>query len=54
MPSIVVTAAGRVDHQQVLDLVTAAFGDRLDGERRARRRCGWGRPRPTGPPARPG
>ena len=26
MPSIVVTAAGRVDHQQVLDLVTAAFG----------------------------
>src|SRR3954454_2419865 len=34
MPSIVVTAAGRVDHQQVLDLVTAAFGDRLSGERR--------------------
>jgi predicted Zn-dependent peptidase len=31
MPSIVVTAAGRVDHQQVLDLVTAAFGDRLGG-----------------------
>ena len=31
MPSIVVTAAGRVDHQQVLDLVTAAFGDRLTG-----------------------
>jgi predicted Zn-dependent peptidase len=31
MPSIVVTAAGRVDHQQVLDLVTAAFGDRLSG-----------------------
>jgi predicted Zn-dependent peptidase len=31
MPSIVVTAAGRVDHQQVLDLVTAAFGDRLAG-----------------------
>ena len=34
MPSIVVTAAGRVDHQQVLDLVTAAFGDRLTGEAR--------------------
>ncbi|RZU32655.1 M16 family metallopeptidase [Blastococcus saxobsidens] len=31
VPSIVVTAAGRVDHQQVLDLVTAAFGDRLSG-----------------------
>src|SRR5215208_6825329 len=31
MPSIVVTATGRVDHQQVLDLVTAAFGDRLAG-----------------------
>ncbi|TYP82681.1 M16 family metallopeptidase [Blastococcus xanthinilyticus] len=30
-PSIVVTAAGRVDHQQVLDLVTAAFGSRPDG-----------------------
>jgi predicted Zn-dependent peptidase len=30
-PSIVVTAAGRVDHQQVLDLVTTAFGDRLAG-----------------------
>src|ERR687889_2104474 len=29
LPSIVVTAAGRVEHQQVLDLVTAAFGDRL-------------------------
>jgi predicted Zn-dependent peptidase len=29
MPSMVVTAAGRVDHQQVLDLVTAAFGGRL-------------------------
>ncbi len=29
MPSMVVTAAGRVDHQQVLELVTAAFGDRL-------------------------
>jgi predicted Zn-dependent peptidase len=33
-PSIVVTAAGRVDHQQVLDLVTAAFGDRLSGDTR--------------------
>jgi len=32
MPSIVVTAAGRVDHQQVLDLVTAAFGGRLAGD----------------------
>jgi predicted Zn-dependent peptidase len=34
VPSIVVTAAGRVDHQQVLDLVTAAFGDRLGGNAR--------------------
>src|SRR3712207_1749509 len=33
-PSIVVTAAGRVDHQQVLDLVAAAFGDRLAGDER--------------------
>src|SRR4051812_27491428 len=32
LPSIVVTAAGRVEHQQVLDLVTAAFADRLGGE----------------------
>jgi predicted Zn-dependent peptidase len=32
VPSIVVTAAGRVDHRQVLDLVTAAFGDRLAGD----------------------
>ena len=33
MPSIVVTAAGRVDHAQVLDLVAAAFGgDRLAGD----------------------
>ncbi|HEY4626630.1 MAG TPA: pitrilysin family protein [Blastococcus sp.] len=32
MPSIVVTAAGRVEHQQVLDLVTVAFGDRLAGD----------------------
>jgi predicted Zn-dependent peptidase len=34
MPSIVVTAAGRVEHQQVLDLITAAFSDRLGGEAR--------------------
>src|SRR3954452_2725190 len=41
VPSIVVTAAGRVDHQQVLDLVTAAFGDRLSGDGRpARLRTG--------------
>lgn len=33
-PSIVVTAAGRVQHQQVLDLVTAAFGARLSGSAR--------------------
>jgi predicted Zn-dependent peptidase len=33
-PSIVVAAAGRVDHQQVLDLVTLAFGDRLAGPAR--------------------
>src|SRR6478672_18664 len=48
MPSIVVTAAGRVEHQQVLDLVTAAFGNRLGGE---------GRPAPLrrgdGAPVRP-
>ncbi len=31
VPSIVVAAAGRVDHSHVLDLVTAAFGDRLGG-----------------------
>ncbi|MGY1749761.1 M16 family metallopeptidase [Modestobacter sp. SYSU DS0511] len=31
VPSIVVSAAGRVDHQQVVNLVTAAFGDRLTG-----------------------
>ncbi|SDG77086.1 Predicted Zn-dependent peptidase [Klenkia brasiliensis] len=31
-PSIVVAAAGRVDHAQVLDLVRAAFGDRLAGD----------------------
>jgi predicted Zn-dependent peptidase len=34
VPSIVVTAAGRVQHQQVLDLVTAAFGNRLAGDAR--------------------
>ena len=34
VPSVVVTAAGRVDHQQVLDLVTAAFADRLGGDTR--------------------
>ncbi|MCW2577495.1 MAG: putative zinc protease, partial [Modestobacter sp.] len=34
VPSIVVSAAGRVDHQQVLELVTAAFGDRLSGSAR--------------------
>lgn len=33
-PSIVVTAAGRVEHQQVLDLVSAAFGSRLGGDTR--------------------
>src|SRR5215218_1338959 len=31
VPSIVVSAAGRVDHAQVVELVTAAFGDRLGG-----------------------
>ncbi len=31
VPSIVVTAAGRVDHAQVLELVTTAFGARLAG-----------------------
>ncbi|MGY1712789.1 M16 family metallopeptidase [Geodermatophilus sp. SYSU D00758] len=31
VPSIVVTAAGRVEHRQVLDLVAAAFGSRLAG-----------------------
>jgi predicted Zn-dependent peptidase len=45
MPSIVVTAAGRVEHQQVLDLVTAAFGDRLVGDARpAPLRLGEGAP----------
>src|SRR5690349_10918950 len=34
MPSIVVTAAGRVDHAQVLELVSAAFAVRLGGEGR--------------------
>ena len=51
MPSMVVTAAGRVDHQQVLDLVTAAFGDRLGGDARpAPLRLGEGAPaKPAGP-----
>jgi predicted Zn-dependent peptidase len=31
VPSIVVTAAGQVDHAQVLGLVQAAFGERLGG-----------------------
>jgi predicted Zn-dependent peptidase len=45
MPSIVVTAAGRVDHQQVIDLVTAAFGARLTGDARpAPLRLGDGAP----------
>ena len=53
MPSIVVTAAGRVEHQQLLDLVTAAFGDRLSGDARpAPLRLGDAAPtrpaRPTG------
>ncbi|SFL84733.1 M16 family metallopeptidase [Geodermatophilus ruber] len=54
VPSIVVTAAGRVEHQQVLDLVAAAFGPRLsgDGHPAPLRRGGEGvstRPaRPTG------
>ncbi|MCW2580007.1 MAG: putative zinc protease [Blastococcus sp.] len=52
-PSIVVTAAGRVDHQQVLDLVGAAFGSRLTGDTRpSPLRTGDGVPdkpaRPTG------
>jgi predicted Zn-dependent peptidase len=34
VPSVVVTAAGRVEHQQVLDLVAAAFGARLSGPAR--------------------
>src|SRR3954449_10563798 len=34
MPSIVVTAAGRVTHEQVLDLVVSAFGNRLSGDAR--------------------
>jgi predicted Zn-dependent peptidase len=50
-PSIVVTAAGRVDHQQVLDLVTAAFGNRLTGDARPAP-LRLGDPAPTAP-ARP-
>src|SRR5919205_1763778 len=34
VPSIVVSAAGRVDHAEVLELVAAAFGDRLSGTAR--------------------
>jgi predicted Zn-dependent peptidase len=51
MPSMVVTAAGRVDHQQVVDLVTAAFGNRLGGDARpAPLRLGEGAPaKPAGP-----
>jgi len=48
MPSIVVTAAGRVEHQQVLDLVTAAFGDRLNGDAHPAP-LRTGDPAPTGP-----
>jgi predicted Zn-dependent peptidase len=51
MPSIVVTAAGRVEHQQVLDLVTAAFGGRLNGDARPAP-LRTGDPAPAGP-ARP-
>ena len=54
MPSIVVTAAGRVDHQQVLDLVTAAFGDRLAGERAPGAAAAGGRRARPARPARPG
>jgi predicted Zn-dependent peptidase len=54
MPSIVVTAAGRVEHQQVLDLVTAAFGNRLSGsEEPAPLRLGDG-PSATAPARRTG
>src|SRR3954452_5878623 len=45
MPAVSGTAAGRVDHQQVLDLVSAAFGDRLGGDARpAPLRLGDGAP----------
>ena len=54
MPSIVVTAAGRVDHQQVLDLVTAAFGDRLGGDARPGAAAARGRRARRARPARPG
>jgi len=50
-PSIVVTAAGRVDHQQVLGLVTAAFGERLAGDARPAP-LRLGEPAPSAP-ARP-
>src|SRR4030095_12655350 len=45
------TAAGRVEHQQLLDLVTAAFGDRLTGDARPAP-LRLGDPAPD-PPARP-
>jgi predicted Zn-dependent peptidase len=48
MPSVVVTAAGRVDHQQVLDLVTAAFAGRL-GDDAAPAPLRTGDPAPEGP-----
>src|SRR3954467_14424597 len=54
VPSIVVTAAGRVEHQQVLDLVAAAFGSRLSGParpaplRRGEEAAATGPARPTG------
>ena len=54
MPSIVVTAAGRVDHQQVLDLVTAAFGDRLTGDGAPGPAAARGRAPRRGRPGRPG
>jgi predicted Zn-dependent peptidase len=53
LPSIVVTAAGRVDHQQVLDLVTAAFEGRLSGDERPAPRRGRRPPRRPGPVHRP-
>ena len=54
MPSIVVTAAGRVDHPQVLDLVHRRLRGPADGGRAPRRRCAVGasrRPRRRGRPA---
>ena len=51
VPSVVVSAAGRVDHAQVLELVSAAFRDRLGGDARpAPLRLGEGAPaKPAGP-----